>query len=103
MFVVDVRDPLGRRVVMDDATMHGHIGRRHPEMVGHEADIATAVACPVAIYETGATRNAYVGCNGWWVEVIVEHRLAVYGVVVTAWRARNRPVVRGRLIWPPPS
>ena len=103
MFVVDVQDPLGRRVVMDASTMTGHIIPRHPEMIGHEGDIADAVAAPVAIYATSATRNAYLGCNRWMVEVIVEHRLAIYGVVVTAWRLRRLPAVRGERLWPPTS
>ena len=103
MFVFDVEDPLGRRVVMDASTMAGHIVPRHPEMIGHEQDIADAIVSPSAIYATRGGRNVYLGCNRWLVEVIVEHRLAVYGVVVTAWHPRRRLAVRGERLWPPIS
>lgn len=103
MFAFDVEDPLGRRVVMDISTMAGHIAPGHPEMIGHEQDIADAVVSPAAIYVTRWPRNAYIGCNRWLVEVIVEHRLPVYGVVVTAWHPRQGAIVRGVRLWPPTS
>jgi len=99
-FLIDVIDPLGRRIVMDRYQLTGHIIPRHPEMTDAIQDIASALTEPQTIWDLGNSQNRYVGYNGWWVEVIVELARPYYGVVISAWKPRKEPMRGGMQLWP---
>jgi hypothetical protein len=42
-------DPLGRRIVLADATWYGHILRRHPDLRAHRRFVEQVVAAPDVI------------------------------------------------------
>jgi hypothetical protein len=96
----DLRDPLGRRIVLRDRTWYGHIVKGHFEMAPERRRVESAIENPLEIRRSRADESCrlYFGAGPWRrvsILVVVDIRL---GIVETAHLARHRS--GGEVEWP---
>ena len=107
-FVLDVRDPLGRRITLTPETWDHHVQRR-PELRGSVDFVKTAVMEPDFTIRTpdGANRYYRRGVNTAhpWVlmyfHLLVRFEDASEGRIASAWYS-NRPEP-GEILWVSPG
>ena len=108
-----VKDPDGVDVTCNKKTWDDHIETRHPELEGHDSDVATAVERPLGVYQssTHVARRVFYApssalsspMNRGLIRVVVEYGHDIFGRdrghVITAMHVL-RPKQGERIVWP---